>query len=148
MTIAAGQVISAADVLNGLTAAGEAWHIRYGLDAAKPAVPAVGDAYVASDTHYFYVCFVAAAWTVVNPAVAVGSNPVSLYVTTTEVTVGNTAVETNLIAYALAGGTLGTDGTVRLRMWIDHFNNSGVALHRCRQSCQSPRWCRCRAHAK
>lgn len=36
--------------------------IIYGLDADKSASPDVGDAYVATDTNKFYLCFVANNW--------------------------------------------------------------------------------------
>jgi len=41
-------------------------NIKSGLDAAKEASPSVGDAYVATDTDKFYICFSAGVWTEVS----------------------------------------------------------------------------------
>jgi len=41
----------------------QASNLSYGLDAAKAAVPAVGDVHCATDTTTYYICFVAGAWT-------------------------------------------------------------------------------------
>jgi hypothetical protein len=40
--------------------------IQSGLDAGKPASPGAGQAYVATDTAIFYICFVAGSWTAVS----------------------------------------------------------------------------------
>lgn len=45
-----------------VSAAVEATALRSGLDADKPASPAAGDIWLARDTFYLYVCFVAGSW--------------------------------------------------------------------------------------
>lgn len=45
-----------------VSAAVEATALRNGLDANKPATPAKGDIWLATDTGYLYVCFTAGSW--------------------------------------------------------------------------------------
>ena len=49
------------------TSGGYLGKLNHGLDADKPASPAVGDMYLATDTVKIYRCFVAASWVEVYP---------------------------------------------------------------------------------
>lgn len=71
------------------TGAMEASSFKNGADAAKPASPAVGDIYLATDTGILYVCNAAGAWTnagslylllaggTMSGAIAMGSNKIT-----------------------------------------------------------------------
>jgi hypothetical protein len=49
-----------------VSASVEATSFRFGLDAAKPAAPAAGDIWLATDTDILYVCYVAGTWTKID----------------------------------------------------------------------------------
>lgn len=52
---------------DGDTTVGYLGRLNYGLDASKPATPAVNDMYLATDTQKIYKCFVVGNWVQVYP---------------------------------------------------------------------------------